>query len=423
LTIPAAPDLVVEYRSHDCPDPARVRSGGIAVDVLGALLWLALTVWLVRVARTPAEAAPARDLLLAMGGVYALARVATVLHPWAVPAALLVAGSATAIWSIGAALSGGGSLFGYANAAAAFHVACAAAGLMTLARLRGADRSLVGPTGLRAGDLRTAAVVGTVACAVVPLVSTAVASTLLVLALPIAVVAREMGWRVRRVVVVSALAALTVIAATVAIAALYDGRGAVDWAVASALSGNRGLLWSEALDAAVAEPVTGAGTGRFSQASGTAGADTDLRWAHNAFLQIAAETGFTGAGLGLALLFWSFARMAVSGRDVATGVAAAGLAAMVATASIDYVWHYPGVALATAALAGSGPLRARPAHRDVAAGAGHAVPRAHAGGATGGVGRRWDAAAGADAAAAPPDAAWPRPIGGARGDGPQAPAP
>ena len=322
--------------------PGIRRAAAVALDLLGVALWLALAVWVTRVARTPAEAAPVRDLLLMMGAVYALARLLTVVQLWFVPAALLTAGTVTAVWSIGEVFSGaGGSLLGYANAAAAFQLACVAAGLMAVARLRNPD-------------LRVLAAAGTLACAFAPWLNTAITSALLALVLPVALVARHLGWRVRGVVVWSAVAALAVIAGTTAVAATYDGKGPLDWLVAQTLSGNRGQLWAEALDAAVANPMEGVGTSRFSQVSGTAGADLDLRWAHNAFLQIAAETGFPGMALALSLLVWAFTRLWVGGRDAATGVAAAGLAAMVVAASIDYVWHFPAVALATAAIAGAG---------------------------------------------------------------------
>jgi O-antigen ligase len=406
VTTRAVPQPVLERRSNVSSQPVIPRAGAIALDVLGAVLWLALVVWVARVARTPAEAAPLRDLLLMMGAVYALARVVTVLQSWVVPAALLTVGTATAVWSIGAALSGG-SLFGYTNAAAAFHVACVAAGLMAFDRLRTADVRLAGTTRLRGADLRVTAVAGTVACALVPLVTMAVASTLLVLVLPVALVTRDLGWRIRAVVVWSTLAALAVIGCTVAVAATYDGRGTVDWVVASTLSGNRGLLWSEAFDAAAANPAIGVGVGRFSQVSATASADTDLRWAHNAFLQLAAETGFPGVALALALLVWTFGRLLAGGRDIATGVAAAGMSAMVVTASVDYVWHYPGVVLATAALAGCGPVRTGAARHDAGGGDSYVRPR-H-------IDITGDAASGwPSEATGPRDAPWPRSLGGGR---------
>ena len=374
------------------------RAGLIALDVLGAVLWLGLVVWVTRVARTPAGAAPVRDLLLVMGAIYLLSRLITVLTPWLVPAVLLAVGTSTAVWSIGGVFTGaGGSLLGYANAAAAFHLACVAAGLMAVARLRNTD-------------LKVAASAGAVACGFVPWLTTALTSALLVLVLPMALVARHLGWRVRGLVVWVAVGAIAVIACTVAIAATYDGRGPVDWLVAQTLSGNRGLLWAEAFDAAVANPVEGVGTSRFSQVSATAADDLDLRWAHNEFLQIAAETGLPGFALSLALLLWVFTRFWAGGRDAATGVAAAGLAAMVVAASIDYVWHFPAVTLATAAIAGAGgaPIRGAGARgRGARTGIGHVDDRVFR-----------DRKARVDAAGAG-DAVWPRQLGDGHHQDPQ----
>ena len=82
--------------------------------------------------------------------------IALVLKAWIVPAGMVAVGTVTAVWSIGGLFGGAGaSVFGYANAAAAFHLACVAAGLMAVARLRNADA-------------RNAAVCGVIACGLVP---------------------------------------------------------------------------------------------------------------------------------------------------------------------------------------------------------------------------------------------------------------
>jgi O-antigen ligase len=319
-----------------------VRVTTVGLDMVGAVLWLALMVWVMRVARTPAAAAPVRDLLLVMGAVYTLSRLIVVLNAWIVPAGIVAVGTVTAVWSIGGLFGGvGSSVFGYANAAAAFHLACVAAGLMAVARLRNADA-------------RNAAVCGVIACGLVPWLSAAITSALMVLVLPVALLGRHLGTRVRNVIGWSAVAALAAVGCTAAVAATYDGDGVVDWVVAQTLSGNRGQLWQEAFDMMVANPAEGVGTNQFAQASLTARGDFDLRRAHNEFLQLGAETGLPGLGLALALLLWVFARLWVGPRDAGTAVAAAGLAAMSVAASIDYIWHFPAVALCTAALAGSG---------------------------------------------------------------------
>ena len=54
------------------------------------------------------------------------------------------------------------------------------------------------------------------------------------------------------------------------------------------LSERRTRLWREAMEITVREPVFGAGPGMFAQTSPTALADADARWAHSAYLQVAA---------------------------------------------------------------------------------------------------------------------------------------
>lgn len=326
-------------------DDARHRAvpvAGLRLDAVGGLLWLSLAAWVVYTGRTPQEAAPVRDLLLMMAVVYVLARLVTRLHSWVVPAVLLGLGTLVAAWTIGAVLSGSGDdPFGYDNATGAFALAAVAAGLMVFARVRNAEA-------------RATVLCATAACGLVPWMIIAITSALLTLVLPVALVARDLGSRVRGVIVQSAVAALVVLAGTAAVGATYDGRGWVDWIVMQTLSGNRAQLWSEALELVAEHPMTGVGTNRFARESPTARGDADLGWAHNDYLQLAAETGLPGLALALALLLWVFARLWFGQRDSGTGVAAAGLAVLSIAASIDYVWHFPAVAMATAALAGSG---------------------------------------------------------------------
>jgi len=115
--------------------------------------------------------------------------------------------------------------------------------------------------------------------------------------------------------------------------------------------------------------VFGVGPGRFADASPTASRDPDLRWAHNEFLQSGAESGLPGFVLSVLLFLWGFGALwanagHAANEGFATALGAAALATLGAHASVDYVLHFPAVALAGGALVGSalgaGATRYRP---------------------------------------------------------------
>ena len=322
--------------------PRTAGWSGPLLDLLGVLLWIGLVGWVVTTARTPDAAAPIRDLLLLAGGTYVFARLVSRLHSWVVPAVVASAVSVVAVWHLGGILGATATdPLGYANASAALYVVGCTASLMVY--LRTARR-----------EIWAAALFGASVCAIVPWLDTAIAAGLLMLPLPVAVLSREIGLRVRTVVALSAAAAVLVIGATVAVGAVWASGTPVDVVVSHTLSGNRAQLWREALDLTEESPLYGVGVNRFAAESPLARADDDLRWAHNEYLQLAAESGLPGFALAVGLLLWGFARLAVGRRDQATAVAAVGLAAASITASIDYVWHFPVVLVAIAAVVGSG---------------------------------------------------------------------
>jgi hypothetical protein len=104
----------------------------------------------------------------------------------------------------------------------------------------------------------------------------------------------------------------------------------------------------------VDEPLVGVGPGRFAAESPTAASDPDLRQAHNEFLQSGAESGVLGYILIVSLVLWGFAALGTSSERLSGPLAAAGLAILGIHASIDYVLHFPAVALAVAAVVGTG---------------------------------------------------------------------
>ena len=377
------PEVRVGRRGETTP----TRQGvGLVVDLLGILVWVALLTWVVSSARTPDAAAPMRDLLLLVLGTYVLARLVSRLHRWAVPAVVAAAATVAAVWHLGGMLSViNVDPLRYANASAALYLTGCASALLVVTRAR-------------RREVRTAATCAAAVCGVMPWVDTALASAVLVLPLPFALVSREAGVRVRRVIVTSAAAAVLALGVTAVIGAAWASGSAIDVVVAQTLSGNRAQLWSEALDLMASAPVRGVGVNRFSVESPTARSDQDLRWAHNEYLQVGAETGTPGLALAVALLLWVFARLAIGGRDQGTAVAAVGLAGASIAASIDYIWHFPVVLVAVAALAGAaGGVPRRGRHHDVAG---------------------WNGEPWIDTAVAG-DALWPQQLGDRRREDPQ----
>ena len=340
-----------------------------AFDVVGLTLWLALTCWVLLVARSQLDAAPMWRLLLAAALAHVLARAlgrwSVLIVPWSI---VLCAGTVAAFWTLQAVVSpqllrwqvggyvgawllrrapafGAAMLWwrdplGYANATAALTLVGAAASLVVAARTTG---------GMRRVALGIAAL-----CAVAPALHDAQAAALLATALIVLFAVSDGRPPVRLVVRCAVVAVLVVLCATVAIGIAYNGLGTPDRLVGGTLSGNRALLWGDALDQVASAPVTGVGVNRFSQVSPVALRNADLRWTHQELLQLAAETGLPGLALGLALVLWALVRPAVGPRDAGTAFVVAGVAAVGVAAQIDYIWHFPVVALATAALTGCG---------------------------------------------------------------------
>jgi O-Antigen ligase len=104
-------------------------------------------------------------------------------------------------------------------------------------------------------------------------------------------------------------------------------------------------------------PIIGAGPGQADLRSrGAEGGTRIFTYAHNEYVQVAAELGLVGLAL-LAILLAAFARLLWRAR--AAGAAGAGWAGVVAAAAafavhsgFDFVWHLPAVVLAVTLLAG-----------------------------------------------------------------------
>jgi O-antigen ligase len=136
--------------------------------------------------------------------------------------------------------------------------------------------------------------------------------------------------------------------------------GALERSSSDPLSLRRLELWHEAITLMDRAPVWGVGPGRFADVRGVARTDTDIRWAHEEFLQRGAETGVAGLILTGSVFVWAIVAIVVGGRRglvPALGITA--VAALGIHACIDYVLHYPLIVMAAAALAGVAAARPR----------------------------------------------------------------
>jgi O-antigen ligase len=123
----------------------------------------------------------------------------------------------------------------------------------------------------------------------------------------------------------------------------------------------RAQLWASAADLAADQPLRGVGIGRFANHHPIS-PDRDLRWAHNEYLQLAAEGGVVALALLLALVGWGYGRLSLAA-IAAPGRAMLGAAALTLLAlhaTVDHVAHDAAVPLAIAALIGGATGRCRP---------------------------------------------------------------
>ena len=124
--------------------------------------------------------------------------------------------------------------------------------------------------------------------------------------------------------------------------------------VDTSLTEARLALWHDALEIVADHPITGVGWGGFATTSPIARSDEDLRYTHNEFLQVTAESGVLGGLLVVPIFAWGFARIYVgAGADPMAVLGAIALAAMVISASVDYVLRFPAVGVTTALLVGA----------------------------------------------------------------------
>jgi O-Antigen ligase len=314
----------------------RVR---VAIDVTGAGTVSAVVLLALRAGGDGGRLAA---LVGGVASILLLGRLVTLLHRVIAPLVVLAAGAWVALQpggdGTGGPLSGP---FAYRNATAAFLVQGAVAGFMVAVAFRWETPRIV------------AAVAGGAAALWLGWLAVQNASTA-VLALgviPLSLFALVGRGGARFGVIACGVALAVVLAGTVGLGATYRP-GAESFAT-RALTERRLVLWSEALDI-LAEDPGGVGVGGFATAAPTAIRDQDARWAHQEFLEVGVELGWAGLALVVLLFAWGFVRLAMHPRpDAYVALGGAALAALGIHASVDYVWHFPAVPLAAAALVGA----------------------------------------------------------------------
>ncbi|MFL6206806.1 MAG: O-antigen ligase family protein [Acidimicrobiales bacterium] len=124
-------------------------------------------------------------------------------------------------------------------------------------------------------------------------------------------------------------------------------------------------LWGRALDLARDAPLRGRGPGSYAPPTHAFAFDLDLRWAHQEYLQQAAEVGVVGLVLLLVLGAWLFTYLWWGrGRGLVRTVAGASAVTVVALhATVDHVLHAAVVPLTLAVLVGW--ATADPRRRDI----------------------------------------------------------
>jgi hypothetical protein len=271
-----------------------------------------------------------------------VARRVTRWHEWTVPAGAALT-PAVAAWMSSTSIHVHGFL-DYANASGA------------LAFLAGAAALLVA---LRARHLwvRTGAAALAVLWIAAPWFLGARTASVLALALPAVALTVRTRRALRRLLAGGALLAVAGLVGTVLLAETYapgEVLSPSERIVDATLGEIRIELWREALTWAGQGPLTGLGPGGFRQVSTMAETRSAAAWAHNEFLQAAAETGVIGAGLLAALFAWAGWRVWRSHCPTCAGVAGAAVIGTVLNASIDYVLHFAIIPLALAAIVGAG---------------------------------------------------------------------
>jgi len=321
--------------------PARVFGAFMRRDVGGLVLVASAVIWTFVAAIPAGSPWLTAGMLVLAAAAYALGLLSGRRLPALVPGLVVAVAILLGILaSVGALPEGADAApLGYVNARAAFFVEAAIAAVMVALALRA-----------RVG--RILLLMLAAGLAAVPLFNRSHAASFVVVLLPSAAAIALGGRRMAAALWLSGAIMLSSVAATSLLAAAPPDSVPVR-AVGDVVGERRVDLWRDGLDLMLDDPLTGVGPGRFEAESPTAQLDRDARWAHHGFLQQGAETGVVGFALLVLIFVWGFWRLAsvpVSGMAV---MGAFALAALGVLACSDYVFHFPLVTGATAALIGS----------------------------------------------------------------------
>ena len=256
--------------------------------------------------------------------------------------------------SVPLALVATGLLAGAAATASRAGAVALVVGLVVIAGLQGPRPTIRAAVGPAAGGLIVlAGLVPSMPATAQPRPAVAVAGLAAGLAVAVLVARAQPARAAALVVAVTVAGGLTL--------AALGGGGEAYRAVAGARATLASPERSDALRAALAvaadHPLGGAGPGQTElRWEGPDGVVRFFRYAHNEYVQVAAELGLVGLGLlaallvALARMLWR-ARPARPGGQVWAGVVAAA-AAFAVHSGFDFVWHLPAVLLTVTLLAG-----------------------------------------------------------------------
>jgi hypothetical protein len=252
-------------------------------------------------------------------------------------------------------LLGDGPL-GYANASAALFVIAATAAIVIAIS---SEQPLV----------RRAAIAAAVLWLLAPWITGAFTAALA--GVGVAIIAGSVpDVRARTIVRVAGLAAIALFVAVTVVGAAYvpgPRTSLADRAIDASMGELRVVLWHEATEMIAEAPLTGVGPGRFADESPSAAERDDANWAHNEFLQVAAESGVPGALLLTVLVVFCLAYLWPTTADPRVVVVIALLMGIVFNAIIDYVWHFATIPLGLGLLVGTVTRLAPLPHRPPAA--------------------------------------------------------
>lgn len=321
-------------------------------DSLGLALVVAFIAWtLLSAVVVDGNPWPPLVLTVAATAVYATGRMWASRDPVLVSVLILFGILVSVVVAGPRAVSGSplAPVLGYANANAALYTLGVVAATVVATF---ADRRLIRWLG------------GVLALAMFALAVINTSQAAVLLAVAVLLTALTARWWGRWVVLTAPLLVLATIATTVALGATHGTATLAP--LETELTERRTVLWQEALDIVSAAPVFGVGPGGFAETSPTALADADARWAHSAYLEVAADTGLPGFVLLLVLLLWVYGSLYRSRQDPRIVViGTAGVTALAIHAAVDYVAHFPAVVLTAAVLAGLASSRRESSAPDV----------------------------------------------------------